>query len=100
MDRYEGKKGRAAIEDKLKAQKKQQDILEAEQKEYSDAINRIFASDDGKFFLNKMKRACAVNSFDKEINPAKFVEDNGRKKVWYELIYPYIDKEILRELEQ
>ena len=84
---------RAAVE-------KQGLLLKEEQEDYRNAINRLFASEDGKFFLNKMKRSCRLNSFDKDINPAKLIEDRGCRSVWFELIYPYLDKNILKELEQ
>lgn len=68
--------------------------------EYINAMNRLFASSDGKFFLNRLKRACGINSFDKELNPAKLVEDRGRRSIWFDLIQPHLDINILRELEQ
>ncbi len=74
--------------------------LKEEEEEYRLVINRLFASEDGQYFLNKMKRACGLNSFDKEINPAKLIEDRGRRAVWFELIRPYLDKTILMQLEQ
>lgn len=86
--------------EKKQAQERQQLMLKEEQEEYRNAINRLFSSPDGKFFLNKLKRACGLNSFDKDINPAKLIEDAGRRKVWFELIRPYLDKTILSELEQ
>ena len=85
---------------KKKAELKAKEAAEEEIQDYIKAINRLFASEDGKFFLNKMKRACGINSFDKEINPAKLIEDRGRGLVWFELIRPYLDVNILRELEQ
>ena len=85
---------------KKAAQEKQLLLLKEEEEEYRNAINRLFSTPDGEFFLNKMKRACGLNLFDKELNPAKLVEDRGSRKVWFELIHPYIDKNILRKLEQ
>ena len=95
--------GRDSIDkmlEKREAAKKQELTLKEEEEDYIITINRLFASDDGKYFLNKLKRACGLNLFDKEINPAKLIEDAGRRKVWFELIRPYLDKNILRELEQ
>tara|TARA_R110000782_G_scaffold250267_1_gene337517 strand:+ start:132 stop:446 length:315 start_codon:yes stop_codon:yes gene_type:complete len=75
-------------------------LLKEEIEDYRKAINRIFSTDDGKYFLNKMKVACGLNLFDKELNPAKLIEDRGRRGVWFDLIRPYLDKDILRELDQ
>lgn len=90
--------------DKMTQKRKEQKELELrikeEEEEYRIVINRIFASDDGKYFLNKLKRSCGLNTFDKEINPAKLIEDRGRRAVWFELIRPYLDKSILMQLEQ
>ncbi len=90
--------------DKLREQKAAQEAellkLKEEEEDYRNAINRLFSSPDGKYFLNKLKRACGLNLFDKDLNPAKLVMDNGRRAVWFELIRPYIDKAILSELEQ
>ena len=85
---------------KKAAEEKQRLLIQAEEDDYINAINRLFSSPDGKFFLNKLKRSCGLNSFDKEINPAKLIEDRGRGLVWHELIRPYLDKSILAELEQ
>ncbi len=86
---------------KKRAEKEKQLVLAKEEEDdYIVCINRLFSSDDGKYFLNKLKRACGLNLFDKEINPAKLIEDAGRRKVWFELIRPYLDVSIQRELEQ
>ena len=74
--------------------------LKEEEEQYALSINRLFSSEDGLFFLNKMKRACGINLFDNELNPAKLVEDRGRASVWHKLIRDHIDVEILRKTEQ
>ncbi len=89
---------------KMLAQKAEREktLLKKKEKtaDYLAAINRLFSSPDGKYFLNEMKNTCGVNLFDNEINPAKLIEDAGRRKVWFELIRPYLDVQILRELDQ
>ena len=94
---------KSSIDDLLKKRaeaEKEVVLAQEEVQDYTDCINRLFSSDDGKFFLNKLKRACGLNLFDKEINPAKLIEDRGRRAVWFELVRPYLDKSLLRELEQ
>lgn len=83
-----------------KKQKEDELRIKEEEEQFRVSMNRLFASEDGKLFLNKLKRVCALNSFDKEINPAKLIEDAGRRKVWFELVRPYLDKSILMQLEQ
>lgn len=79
--------------------KKFEAIMEEDKEDYINAINRIFASEDGQYFLNKLIRYCGINSFDNELNPAKLIEVSGKRKVWLELIRPFLDKTILIELD-
>lgn len=74
-------------------------LLEEEVAEYTACINRLFSSPDGQFFLNKLLRFAGLTSFDKVLNPAKLVEDRGRQSVWFDLLRPYLDKSIRRELD-
>lgn len=86
--------------DKRKQQEHQQELLKEEVEDFRKVVNALFSTPNGLYFLNKLKRACAVNSFDNKLNPAKLVEDNGRRAVWFMLIQPHVDKAILRETEQ
>lgn len=70
-------------------------ILDEEVKEYSDSINRLFETRDGQFFLKKLIRYTGVFSFDSKIDGAKLVEDAGKRKVFLELILPYLDKKLI-----
>jgi len=77
---------------------RQQALLAEEVREYRLVLNRLFASPDGQFFLKKLIKYCGVNSFDNSINPTKDVKDAERRKVYLELIRPYLDKTILMEI--
>lgn len=88
------------IIEKRKERELQGELLKEEIEEYRKVVNALFSTPNGLYFLNKMKRACGVNSFDNKLNPAKLVEDNGRRSVWHELIRPHVDVSILRETEQ
>ena len=79
--------------------KKQQEALLAEEvADYKEALNRLFSTPDGQYFLKKLIKYCGVNSFDNSLNPIKDVKDAERRKVYYELIHPYLDKTIRMEI--
>lgn len=84
---------------KREQRKHDEAILKEEIEQYTNAVNRLFSSEDGKFFLKKLVMYCGVNSFDKQLNPAKLIEDSGKRKVFLELIRPFLDKTIRAELE-
>lgn len=86
--------------EKRQQTEEQKRLLREEIEDYRKVANAIFSTPNGLYLLNKLKRACAINSFDNKLNPAKLVEDNGRRAVWFELIQPHVDKSILRETEQ
>jgi hypothetical protein len=85
-------------EDRLNADHRKA-VLEEEIEAHKAALNRLFSSPDGQYFLNKLLRYANLTSFDKVLNPAKLVEDRGRQSIWFELIRPYIDKSIRSELD-
>lgn len=66
--------------------------------DYKTVVNRLFSTPDGLYFLNDLIDYCGINSFDKELNPAKLIEDRGKRKVFLEMIRPYLDKIILQQL--
>lgn len=74
-------------------------LLKEEVEEYTMVVNSLFASEHGKYFLNKLIRYCGINSFDNELNPAKLIEDAGKRKVYLEIIRPFLDVTILAELD-
>lgn len=75
-------------------------VLKEEEADYRAALNRLASSPDGQYFFNKMIRYCGINTFDKVLNPAKLVENEGKRKVFLELVRPYLNKEILNELDR
>lgn len=70
-------------------------ILDEEAKEYRDAINRLFDTRDGQYFLKKLVRYSGVFSFDHKIDGVKLVADAERRKLFLELIMPYLDNQLL-----
>lgn len=83
-----------------RANKEDLDALKkAEYEKFRIATNEIFNSDNGRYWLSRLMRYCHINTFDKELNPAKLVEDRGKQMVFLEFILPHLDKEIRKELE-
>lgn len=88
------------ITEARQAREKQKELLAEEVAEYRLVLNRLFASPDGQYFLKKLIKYCGVYSFDNSINPTKDVKDAERRKIYLELIRPYLDKTILMEITQ
>lgn len=76
-----------------------QAILEEEMEEFTKVVNRLFSSEDGQHFLNKLLRYAGISSFDKTLNPAKLVEDRGRQSIWFNLVKPFLDKKHISTLD-
>ncbi len=81
------------IMDKREEDQRKKSITEEEVKDWSAALNRIFSGNDGQLLLKKMIRYSGLLSFDNKIDGAKLIEDQGKKKVVTELIFPYLKKE-------
>ena len=88
------------IAESRERRKHQEALLAEEVAEYRMVLNRLFASPDGQFFLKKLIKYCGVYSFDNRVNPTQDVKDAERRKVYLELIRPYLDKTILMEIQQ
>lgn len=74
-------------------------LIDEEVVEYKRALNRLFSSRDGRFFLKKLIRYCGIYSFDKTLNPAKLIENDGKRKVYLEMIRPYLEPDVIAKLE-
>ncbi len=75
-------------------------ILDEEIAEYKTALNGMAASPNGQYFLKKLIRYCGIYSFDAKIDPAKLVADEARRKVYLELVRPFLEPETRNELEK
>lgn len=74
-------------------------ILEEEIAEFKIVLNRLASSPDGQYFFRKLIRFAGIYSFDKDINPAKMMEDRGKRKSYLELVRPYLTFETRIALE-
>lgn len=87
------------INDRMDADKRDAIIAE-EVEEYTKALNGMANSPNGKLFMRKLVRYCGVFAFDQKIDPAKLVADEARRKVYLELVRPYLTNETRMELER
>jgi hypothetical protein len=84
-----------------RAAREDQAIIIAENiEEYKKALNGMAGSEYGRFVLRKLIRYCGIHTFDTRPDPVKALEDNGKRKVYLELIRPYLDAEIRAEIER
>lgn len=86
------------LEDRETKQQQKEQVIENIE-EWQKAANRLFTSDDGKLFAKYLIRFCQVFEVDNSANPAKLLEDNGKKKVYLNLIRPYLTIETLTYIE-
>jgi len=89
--------------DKLLRQSQKKDealeIAKEKKKEWSDMINRLFASPDGKFFGQQLVTLLGVFAAEPVTNPLQLVEGKTRRDVYLKLIRPYLDKTLRMEIE-
>lgn len=85
--------------EKKKAKEHQRALLAEEIEEYKACLDRLFSSPDGKYFIKKLIRYVGLFSFDTKIDAGKLVEDAAKKKVYLELIRPYLSATTRMELE-
>lgn len=89
--------------DELNRKREEKAKIEAAQKEmderYRVATNKIFGSENGKFWLRMFLVKIGYHSFDKSYNPAMLVRDGILKGVYLQHIRPYLKQEIRAEVE-
>lgn len=82
------------FEDLEKRTAKKKELIEENIKKHQEVLNRIFSSEDGRFFYKVLVKYCGVFSVDNNIDDATLRENIGKKKVLLELILPYLDKDV------
>jgi len=78
---------------------KQQEIVIENIEEYKVALNRIFSMNEGKLLAKYLLRFCMVFNDDAQLNPAKLIEDKGKRAVWLKMVRPYLDRQLIMEIE-
>lgn len=62
-------------------------------------VNRIASTPDGKYFLQMLVTHAEIFAIDPNINPAKLVEDRGRKEFYLNHVRPYLNKSNKNKIE-
>lgn len=78
---------------------KQQEVVIENIEEYRVALNRIFSMNEGKLLAKYLLRFCMVFNDDAQLNPAKLIEDKGKRAVYLKMIRPFLDRQIKQEVE-
>lgn len=79
-------------------QTKQEDIKKVEAA-YADALNHLAETENGRIFLKSLLAYCGVFSYNDEVHPTREVIDSTKRKVWLEMIRPYLKKENIKKVE-
>lgn len=83
-----------------KAQKKVEDAQAERLKEYKRAINGVFNTPNGRVLWSFLLDFCGVWHDDPELNPAKLIEQRGKRMVVTTGIKPLLEQKVLNKLEQ
>jgi len=67
--------------------------------EWQKAANSLFGSPNGKLFIKYLLRSIGLFAVDNTRDPAKLLEDKGKRQIYLQLIRPYLTPELLMELE-
>lgn len=78
---------------------KQQEVIVENIEEYKLSLNRIFAMNEGKILAKYMLRFSGVFADDNQLNPAKLIEDKGKRAYYLKMIRPFLDPQLRMELE-
>jgi hypothetical protein len=73
---------------------KKKELIEENIQRHQEVLNRIFDSEDGRFFYKVLVKYCGIFSIDNNVNDDTLRENIGKRKVLLELILPYLDKDV------
>lgn len=66
---------------------------------YARAVNQLANTEDGKVFLQILLAYSGVFKYNDNINPTQELVDSVKKRVWLEMIRPYLKKENIMKVE-
>lgn len=69
-------------------------------KEFKRVTKKLFSSPYGRYWLKRLITWSGVFDDDVELNPAKLIEDKGRKSVYLTFIRPYLDPVTKAEMDK
>jgi len=78
---------------------KQQEVVIERIEEYKLAVNRIASMNEGKLLFKYMLKFNSLFADDAQLNPAKLIEDKGKRAYYLKLIRPYLDPKLRMEIE-
>lgn len=81
------------------AQSAYEEKIVENQEEWQKAVNRIAQSNDGKLFLKMMIKYGKIFDPRDITNTVKMVEDAGKANFYLLHVRPYIDKNLIGEIE-
>lgn len=79
-------------------QTKQEEIKKVEAA-YAEALNHLAETENGRVFLKSLLAYCGVFSYNDQVHPTQEVIDSTKRKVWLEMIRPYLKKENIQKVE-
>lgn len=86
--------------DEIEQRKKDNDKrIKEEQELFVKSLEKVFSTDFGVVFGKYLIKYCQVFTPEDTANPQKMIENAGKRKVYLELIRPYLSKELKIELE-
>lgn len=87
------------IEEKKARDEAAKKRLIEEQQHYTEALNAIFASDNGKTVLKHLIQFCGIFKENEALPDGRLAVQKGRRQVYLTAIRPFLDKSILMEVE-
>ena len=86
------------IEDKVQS-KQTQAINKEKLDDYIKALNGVASTPNGQLVLQTLIESTGIFRVDSSHNASKLVEDNGMRKVYLQLIRPYLEPELRKQVE-
>lgn len=78
---------------------RQGEIAVENEKEYKEAINRLFSTPDGEFLAKYLIKYSGIFVAEPSTNPLQMAENNGKKLVYLRLVRGYLDNSLKHKLE-
>lgn len=93
----------SALERLKEAQRKKEsfEALMIENKElHKNCVQKIADTEEGRIFFQNLFHACGVRAITPCNNPQQMLEDNGKRRVYIEAIFPYLTTKQVAKIEQ
>lgn len=67
--------------------------------EWQRCVNVVFSSPEGQYFAKYLIKYINIHGWGDCKNPNQLLEDNGKRRVYLELIRPYLDETTRKAIE-